>query len=165
MAKHASGHSVLTLSQIDEVSVKMKIQVKIQDKTYEVIIDDIHSRPIHASVEGEAFEVWPEEAILPTPSQTPATEAATAVEQVKRGTPLSSAISTSKEISAPIPGVIIDILVKPGEFVKYGQELCTLEAMKMKNFIRANREGTIAEILVKAGEQVKHGQALMRFKD
>ena len=39
----------------------MKINVKIQEKTFSVEIDDIHARPIQANVDGEIFEVWPEE--------------------------------------------------------------------------------------------------------
>jgi hypothetical protein len=53
----------------------MKISVKIEDKTYEVQVGDLNARPIPAEVEGEVFEVWPEEsapvlphAAAPTPA-------------------------------------------------------------------------------------------------
>lgn len=49
----------------------MKIHVKIQNRTYEVRIGDIHARPIQASVDGETFEVWPEEMTLPSEGYQP----------------------------------------------------------------------------------------------
>jgi len=143
----------------------MKIHVKIQNVTYEVIIGDIHARPIHANVDGEIFEVWPEETILPSSSQMIPSESATTVKQVQIEAPSTQPSKTSREISAPIPGVIINILIKAGDRVQYGQELCILEAMKMKNSIRSSRDGVIDEILVSTGDQVKHGQILIRFKD
>ncbi len=142
----------------------MKIHVKIQNKTYEVEIGDIHARPIQASVDGETFEVWPEETILSSSSQSALTEAAIPVKQVHIEAPSAQTASAGNTISAPIPGVIIEVLVKAGDQVNYGQELCILEAMKMKNSIRASRDGTIEEVLVSNGDQVSHGQLLIRFK-
>jgi biotin carboxyl carrier protein len=48
--------------------------------------------------------------------------------------------------------------------VAYGQQLCVLEAMKMKNSIRAGRAGVIDRVLVAVGEQVSQNQALMTFR-
>lgn len=143
----------------------MKIHVKIQDNTYEVVIDDLNTRPIRASVDGDTFEVWPEEIALPSNSQLAPAESSTPLKQVSIKAPSVQSGSASNEISAPIPGVIIDILVKTGDKVKHGQELCILEAMKMKNSIRASKDGIISEILISCGDQVKHGQILIRFKD
>jgi biotin carboxyl carrier protein len=68
-------------------------------------------------------------------------------------------------VTAPIPGVIVSINVKAGDVVTAGKELCVLEAMKMKNSIRAARAGTIAAIRVAVSEQVKNGQVLMEYGD
>ena len=143
----------------------MKIHVKIQETSYEVKIGDINSRPIKASVDGETFEVWPEDIILPSPSSATPQKAAPIVSQAQVDAPAAQPNVAANEISAPIPGVIIEILIKAGEKVNYGQELCILEAMKMKNSIRASKDGTIKEILVSQGTQVKHGQALIRFEE
>jgi biotin carboxyl carrier protein len=145
----------------------MKIHVKIQNRTYEVRIGDIHARPIQASVDGETFEVWPEEMTLPSEDyQPPATASADKpVKSVSVDGPTSSAADKIKQVKAPIPGVIIAIIVGEGKKVTYGQELCVLEAMKMKNVIRAGRAGTIAKVLVKEGESVQHSQVLMEYED
>jgi len=51
-------------------------------------------------------------------------------------------------VLAPIPGVILTILVKEGDDVAYGQDLCIIEAMKMRNAIKAARTGRIAAVRV-----------------
>ncbi len=145
----------------------MKIHVKIQNKTYEVRIGDIHARPIQATVDGETFEVWPEEMTLPSEDYQPptSTSADKPVKQVSIEKPTASAADKIKQVKAPIPGVIISITVSEGEKVAYGQELCVLEAMKMKNAIRSSRTGTIARVLVKEGDSVQHSQVLMEYAD
>lgn len=144
----------------------MKVHVKIEDKTYEVTVGDLQARPIIASVDGEDLEVWPEEMIIPT-NFTPETAAAPsqpiAIPQSKQAT--SPSESNLKMVHAPLPGVIVDIKVKEGEQVAYGQELCVLEAMKMKNVIRANREGKIKTIYMHVGDQVQHNSLLMEFEE
>jgi biotin carboxyl carrier protein len=145
----------------------MKIHVKIQNKTYEVRIGDIHARPIQAIVDGETFEVWPEEMTLPSEDYQPptSTSANKPIKQVSIEEPAASAADKIKQVKAPIPGVIISITVGEGEKVAYGQELCVLEAMKMKNAIRSGRAGTIARVLVKEGDSVQHSQVLMEYAD
>ena len=142
----------------------MKIHVKIEDKTYEVTIGDLQTRPVIASVDGEDFEVWPEEMSIPTESTPAATP-----NQPASAPPMQNAASESsgdlKAVKAPLPGVIIDIKVSEGDQITYGQELCVLEAMKMKNTIRSNREGKIKSIHVNVGDQVQHSAILMEFED
>jgi biotin carboxyl carrier protein len=61
--------------------------------------------------------------------------------------------------------VIVALRVRPGDEVSHGQDLCTIEAMKMRNSIRATRAGRIAEILVNTGQTVNHNDPLMRFEE
>ncbi len=69
-----------------------------------------------------------------------------------------------KAVRAPMPGHIVDIVVKPGDEVSVGQTLCSLEAMKMKNAIRSPRDGLIAGVEVTTGQAVAHGDILVTFK-
>ena len=64
---------------------------------------------------------------------------------------------------APMPGVILDVSVKPGDTVTRGQEVAVLEAMKMQNSVKSPRDGTIAEVCVVPGQAVGHGDAIVRF--
>ena len=145
----------------------MKLKVIIDAQTYQVEIQDIHDRPVIAYVEGEKFEVWPEES-TDAGRQDSARAPEISVPDTQQP-PVSAAAapqgSSVKEVLSPLPGVIVAVLVKPGDSVQHGQELCTLEAMKMKNAIRSNREGTIASVGVNVGDQVNHGHVLMTFED
>ena len=67
--------------------------------------------------------------------------------------------------TAPMPGVILEINVKPGDTVTRGQQVAILDAMKMHNVIGAPRAGTIAEVFVVAGQNVDHGDAIVKFKE
>ena len=67
----------------------------------------------------------------------------------------------SKEIKAPMPGTIINILVDVGDEVLEYQEVLILEAMKMENAIPSAEAGTIKEIKVKVDDKVSTDQVLM----
>src|SRR5450756_43453 len=69
-----------------------------------------------------------------------------------------------RSVTSPMPGVILSIEVAVGTTVQRGQTLLILEAMKMKNEIKAERDGTIAAVLVKAGAQVKHRDVLVEYE-
>src|SRR5690606_9537907 len=69
----------------------------------------------------------------------------------------------SKFVISPMPGLIVSIAVDRGEPVKAGQELLILEAMKMENVLRAERDGVIEEIRVTAGASVAADQVLIAF--
>ena len=64
-----------------------------------------------------------------------------------------------------MPGVVLEVNVKPGDKVVRGQQIAILEAMKMQNSIKSPRAGTIAEVCVAAGQAVGHGDALVRFAE
>lgn len=142
----------------------MKIHVRIQNETYQVQIGDIHARPIPVKVDGETFEVWPEEMVLPSEGQkvSPPVQVSHPVKPVEISTP--TAQQSSSQVTAPIPGVITEIKVNAGDKVSYGQELCVLEAMKMKNSIRAGQDGVIARINITVGQQVQQSSVLMEYE-
>lgn len=144
----------------------MKLKVKIEQQSFEVEVGDLQARPVIAVVDGERFEVWPEEEQVAAVSTAPTAPAAPAPAPVAApAAPKPVVAAGGKSVAAPIPGTILAVLVKPGDAIKSGQELLTLEAMKMKSAIRANRPGTIAQILVKVGDRVSQGQALVEFTD
>lgn len=147
----------------------MKYRIKIEDQTYEVEILDLHARPIVVFVDGERFEVEPQNG----QSQEFNTEISTGTAEKSeflKSQPLVSppnvgSPGSSTLVRAPIPGVIVALLVRPGDQVSHGQDLCTIEAMKMRNNIRASHPGKIAEILVNTGQTVNHNDPLMRFEE
>lgn len=147
----------------------MKLRVKVDDQTFEVEVGDLSARPVLATIDGETFSVWPEAAEQAENGLSTAepVEPAAASAPVKAAAPAAATngANKGKVVSAPIPGVIISVAVKEGDPVIFGQELCVLEAMKMKNIIRANRPGKVAQICIAAGDQVKHGQPLIEYAE
>jgi len=67
----------------------------------------------------------------------------------------------SVEVKAPMPGKILDVLVKVGDSVKEDDEIVMLEAMKMENPIYAPADGTVQEVKVKANDSVETEQVLV----
>lgn len=67
-------------------------------------------------------------------------------------------------LSAPMPATVVAVAVAPGQQVKRGEALVTLEAMKMELVIRAPRDGTVARLACKAGDMVSPGVALLELE-
>ena len=68
-------------------------------------------------------------------------------------------------VTAPMPGVILEISVKAGDQLERGQPVAILDAMKMHNVIGSPRAGTVAEVCVVTGQNVDHGDAIIRFQE
>jgi pyruvate carboxylase subunit B len=66
-------------------------------------------------------------------------------------------------LKAPMPGLVIRVLVQPGQQVADGASLLVLEAMKMENDLKARGAGRVEAVLVTPGQAVEKGQELIRF--
>jgi propionyl-CoA carboxylase alpha chain len=70
---------------------------------------------------------------------------------------------TSRLVVSPMPGLVVSIEVNAGQEVKAGETLCIVEAMKMQNIIRAERDGVIKVVNAKAGDSVSADEVLAEF--
>ncbi|MDP3318230.1 MAG: biotin/lipoyl-containing protein, partial [Bosea sp. (in: a-proteobacteria)] len=77
--------------------------------------------------------------------------------------PEKVAADTGKVLLCPMPGVVKAISVAVGQEVKAGEALCMVEAMKMENVLRAEKDATIAKILAKEGESLAVDAVIMEF--
>jgi propionyl-CoA carboxylase alpha chain len=68
-----------------------------------------------------------------------------------------------KQLLCPMPGLVKAILVKAGQEVKAGEPLCIVEAMKMENVLRAERDATIAQVLAKEGDSLAVDAVILEF--
>ncbi len=71
---------------------------------------------------------------------------------------------TSKMLLCPMPGLVVKINVEEGQEVQEGQALCTIEAMKMENILRAERRGTVSKINAAAGDSLAVDEVIMEFE-
>jgi biotin carboxyl carrier protein len=72
--------------------------------------------------------------------------------------------ANAKNLCAAIPGVVLEVMVKPGQQVKLGEGLISLEAMKMQNLLTSPGDGEILAIRVEKGQHVVKGEVLVELR-
>ena len=132
----------------DRVDVKT---VTVNGRSHTLEVKDVTDRTATVVIDGatQTVEITREK---------PAAAPMTTTRVVKRKRVVSGALET---VTAPLPGKILSVAVKPGDAVKVGDELCVIEAMKMGNSIKAQRDGTVKEVAVSPGQTVGFGATLL----
>jgi propionyl-CoA carboxylase alpha chain len=77
--------------------------------------------------------------------------------------PAKKLSGSEKSVRCPMPGLVVSLAVAEGQEVKAGETLAVIEAMKMENILRAERDGTIKQIRVKQGDSVAVDAVIMEF--
>ena len=84
--------------------------------------------------------------------------------ELARLMPEKVAPDTSKMLLCPMPGLIVKLSVEVGDEVQEGQALCTIEAMKMENILRAERKGVVSKVNAAAGDSLAVDDVIMEFE-
>ena len=84
--------------------------------------------------------------------------------ELARLMPEKVAPDTSKLLLCPMPGLVVKLNVEEGEVVEEGQALCTIEAMKMENILKAEKKGTVSKINAIAGDSLAVDEIIMEFE-
>lgn len=124
-----------------------RAELEVDGETYEVDIQSIHRKGT------------PKRRPSPSAQRGPTEHAAHAP-----APPDLRAVGFSDHVTAPIPGVILEVYVKEGDAVDAGAPLLKMEAMKMENVIAAPRTGKIAKLHVKAGDAVNQGREMVELE-
>jgi propionyl-CoA carboxylase alpha chain len=77
--------------------------------------------------------------------------------------PVKTASDTGKRVLCPMPGLVVSIAVREGQEVRAGETLAVVEAMKMENVLRAERDGTVKKVHAKAGETLSVDAVILEF--
>jgi biotin carboxyl carrier protein len=142
-------------------------EFKIGGKDYKVDIERFDGKRAMVKVDGKPFEIDVKKAaqavfsgrtITPPPRAAAARPAAP--EPVSAPAPSPSVVTGDRQVVAPMPGLILDIMAAVGDTVGIGTPIIKMEAMKMENEIPAPVTGTIREIRVKKGDRVSTDQVL-----
>jgi biotin carboxyl carrier protein len=144
------------------------IRVKVGDRWYTVELEDLSSSPIKAAVDGETFYVEVEGVGRAKPASTRSSLPSAALslpqpEPTQLSTPAVRAAS-DKVVSAPMPGKVLAVNVRPGETVTLGQGVCVLEAMKMEQSMLAPSAGVIKAVHVQPLQQVSADDPLVELE-
>jgi biotin carboxyl carrier protein len=133
--------------------------IEIEGRSYEVDVQSLEAGRATVVVDGARYDVgWEEPEGAPavlTPSAGPAAPAAPSAPARKLST------ASAGTVSSPLPGLVLELLVKPGDAVEKGQVVVKLEAMKMANEIRSGVSGTVSEVMVRAGDTIDEGAPLL----
>jgi biotin carboxyl carrier protein len=143
-----------------------RFRIALEDRSYEVVVENPDANPVRVTVDGEVFEI-PLESLDGAPGAQTQSVASLPIAARPMAVPFRAepgAVS-GHIVRAPMPGTINKLSVKPGDQVEHGQELCVLEAMKMNNVIRATRPARVAEVRVSEKQSVQHGDVLIVFAD
>ena len=130
-----------------------KLRVRIEDRWFDVEVDDLDGNPVRVRVDGETVDVE-----IDAGETREALAAAAPRSPAQAPSPGPSAVKTFR---SPMPGAIISVSVKEGDQVVTGDEVCLLESMKMRQSLRADWSGIVKAVHVKAGDQVPHGHPIV----
>ena len=129
---------------------------KINGNEYNVAVKKVEGKIAEVNVNGVDYSVEmenaPAAAAAPVAAQAPAQAAPAAAPQ-----PAAAA----KDVTSPLPGVILSVNVAVGDKVKAGQKVAVLEAMKMENDIESDFDGTVTAIHVNKGDSALEGAKIV----
>lgn len=139
---------------------------KIKEKAFDVEILSIEEKKAKVTVNGEEFEVEVEQPLTTTKTPTLVRPPAVPSNDIAPSQARTAGVVDPKgkgTIKSPLPGKILDIMVKPGDRISIGQTIVCLEAMKMENNINSDREGIVSAVHVQKGDTVLEGNILVEL--
>ncbi len=145
-----------------------KFKFKIHGNQYEAEIISIEDNTATLEINGTTYTVEVDKELTPTKTPKlvrsvaiPTTDTHPAVSKTSTpGTPKGTG-----HIKSPLPGTVLEVLVKEGDQVKIGQRVLVLEAMKMENNIDSDKEGRVVRIYKHKGDAVMEGDILIEIGD
>lgn len=152
-----------------------KYNFRINGHDYQVDVNSVEGGIADVTVNGTDYKVEladavpapAQQAVRPAP-QTVSTGAPAVTPQATAPAPQAAQTATASApqgkgevVTAPLPGVILDIKVKVGDVVKAGQTVAVLEAMKMENEIESTASGTVTAVNAGKGDSVLEGAAII----
>ncbi len=136
------------IDQLDIISKNDIIHLLTDNKSVEAKLIDINlnTKTVEISISGKQYSITIEDKLDKLIDELGFTTQANTV---------------FKDIKAPMPGLVLEIMVKEGDHLEKDTQVLILEAMKMENVIKSPGEGVVKEISVKNGDAVEKGQLLI----
>ena len=140
------------VDSLDSIKVNAKNLHVLDNNTafeVEIVHSDFMNKTMTLSINGNIYEVKLEDEYD---------------QQVKKMGLLAVTTQKLNEVKAPMPGLIVDVMVKVGQEIVEGTPLIVLSAMKMENIILAQGEGVIKSIEIKKDDAVEKGQVIIEME-
>ena len=140
--------------------------VQINDQIIEVDFEAVSGQPVYSLIIGgrsyEAY-IYPDDKEWQVLLHGRLYQASVEDEREQRLRAAGTKVVLTGEfqLKAPMPGLVVSVLVEEGQAVKQGQVLLVLESMKMQNELKAPRDGTIAKVRGKPGDTVEQKQLML----
>jgi biotin carboxyl carrier protein len=142
-------------------------EISVGDKAYKVDVERFDGKRASVRVDGKPYEVEvkkgagaaPKPAPVSMPAQPVPDKSTTGGPEVPQAP--APSVPSGGEVTAPMPGLILDIMVAIGDQVAAGTPVIKMEAMKMENEIPAPGNGTVKSIAVQVGDNVSTDETLM----
>jgi propionyl-CoA carboxylase alpha chain len=144
--------------------------VMLEDTTYEVCSDWEFGQPLFSgTINGQEIHVQVERTnqtlrLLHGGSESKVKVVTPRAAKLLAHMPVKAPPDMSKFLLSPMPGLLVSVAVKPGDEVKAGEELAVLEAMKMENMLRAERDGVVAKVNYEPGASLAVDDKIMEFE-
>jgi biotin carboxyl carrier protein len=141
--------------------------VSVDGKVYEVDFESVSGQPVYSLIlDGKSHESYVAQGdndwqVLIRGRLYPVTVEDEREKRLRSAAGGGVAETGEFHLRAPMPGLVVTILVSEGQEIKKGQVLLILESMKMQNELKSPRDGTIGRIRVKPGETVEQKQTLL----
>ena len=138
-----------------------KYDLKINGKEYKVDVKDFSATNAKVEVNGKSYDVGIEYQENEAPVVIPRITKKAAPVATQQAAPVQAPATAGSSVNAPMPGLILKILVKVGDTVTAGQKVAIMEAMKMENDINTQVAGTVSAININEGDNVQENQSLV----
>jgi len=141
-----------------------KFKFAINGNNYEVEILGIEDNIARVEVNGTLYnvEIQKDLKVPKTPTLVRAEAPKPTLKETK--IPKNITRTTNMAIKAPLPGIIVQVLVKAGDKVSIGDKLLTMEAMKMENNVVSEKDGIVRVVNVKPGDTVQQNDTLVEIE-
>jgi len=171
----AGGENRYVDVHIEEVAGKKgSAAVSIGSKSYEIESDSrLNDVRIEGTVNGKAFTAQVERGTVKNPLALVVQHNGTKIEslvmsarmaELHKLMPFKAPPDMSKYVLSPMPGLLVDVAVQPGQKVQAGERVAVIEAMKMENVLFAAADGVVAKVLASKGESLTVDQPIVEFE-
>ncbi len=171
----AEGKNVHVQAHVDEARGRTgAATIRVNGKFYDIVS---HSRlndvKISGTVNGQPFMAQVERGTLKNPLALQVQHNGTRIEalimsprmaQLHQLMPYKAPPDMSKFVLSPMPGLLVDVAVQPGQKVQAGERVAVIEAMKMENILFAAQDGVVKKVVASKGESLTVDQMIVEFE-